>query len=352
MRKIVVIVFLLVGVGLVFYFIKNLNNNLKIYQVEEKQLIRAVYASGYIKPVIEVDIRPEVSGYIEKLYVDEGEDVKKGQILAKIKNDTIPYQIKQIQLEIQKINEKLSENSSFRKNYENQIKIEEEKLNYNQSLLEKRMPLYKKKLVSEEEMQNIKSTINQIKAKINALKSQYNDALEDLNYQKQILEKQKKQLLEELDKYTIKSPVNGKVLKKYLEEGDYVNNMLSTNSIFKIADISKIETVLNVDEEYIHLIKEGQKVLISLDAYPDKVFEGKIFQIIKKSDETTKTVEANIIIEKKKTLAVPISAVYEDKVKVLENGKIVEKPVKIGIKTDGFAEVIEGLKEGDKVILP
>ncbi len=132
-----------------------------------------------------------------------------------------------------------------------------------------------------------------------------------------------------------------------------------------------METLLDVDEEYIPLIKKGMKVLISMDAFPKKVFEGEIFKITGKSDPKTRTVEvkadvkypieipsgitveANIIVKEKEALVVPVSAVIENRyVKILKGkGKVEKVKIKTGIKADGYVEVINGLKEGDRVVI-
>ena len=138
------------------------------------------------------------------------------------------------------------------------------------------------------------------------------------------------------------------MLRKFTEEGDYVNNMIQGNELFSVGDPENLETVLLVDEEYSPLIKIGQKVLITTDAYPDKVFEGKVTLIERESDRKSRTVkvkadvdypgnipvgitiEANIVVMDKEGLFISKDTVKNGYIKITSNGEEVEIPVKQG----------------------
>ncbi len=373
MKKLLILIVIAIFVGIGIVASKNIfKPNIQTVTVEKKKLVKAVYASGKVKPINQVDIKSEVSGYVKNFKLEEGDKVQKNQTVAEIKNETIDDLINEIDKQIKRIKEKLQQNSEFRKQFEDQIKIEKSNLKLLKDNYERRKILYKKKHISQEEIQNLKNQIKITQNKINLLQNQYAEQIKDLQNQLQILQDKKKQLLDEKEKYFIKTPISGTVLKTYVNEGDYVNNITSNNKILTVGDLSKMETLLEVDEEYIPLIKNGMKVLISIDAFPDKVFEGKIVKITGKSDPKTRTVEvkadvkypvkipsgitveSNIIVKEKETLAIPISAIIENEyVKVLkEKNKTEKRKIKTGIRANGYVEVIEGLQEGEKVVIP
>ncbi len=372
MKKLALLVLIIVFVGTGILVSKLFfKEELKTFTVEKKKLVKAVYASGKVKPVNQIDVKSEVSGYIRNFNLEEGDKIKKNQIVAQIENKTINDLLNEIDKQIKRTKEKLQKDSEYRKRFESQIQIEKSNLKLLEDNYKRRKILYKKKQVSKEEIQTLKNQIEITKNKIKLLENQYVDQIKDLKNQLQILQDKRKQILDEKEKYFVKSPISGIVLKTYVENGDYVNNITSNNRILTVGDLSKMETILEVDEEYIPLIKKEMKVLISIDAFPNKIFEGKITKITGKSDPKTRTVEvkadvkypvnipsgitveSNIIVKEKETTAVPISALIEDKyVKVLkEDGKVVKKEIKTGIKANGYIEVIEGLQEGEKVVI-
>ena len=144
------------------------------------------------------------------------------------------------------------------------------------------------------------------------------------------------------------------------EEGDYVNSVLKDDILFSIGNPGALETVLAVDEEFIPLIKPGDKVLITTDAYPGRVFEGKIRVIERESDRVSRTVkvkadtdyppdipvgitvEANIVITDREGLFISREAYKDGYVEVMKDGKKVRVPVEPGAEKDGYIEINEG----------
>lgn len=368
-KKITILLLILIVAVSIFLFYKH-KIGYTYYKVGKKQVIKSVYASGYIDTSDSVIVKSEVSGYLEKLYVKEGDTVKKGQPIAKISNETLYENIKDLDYQMLSIKDKLALNSPFRKENESQIEIKRQILEATKKAYERRKSLYEKGLIPKEQFDEITKNFEIAEKDYKKQIETFNDSLKTLEYQLKSLNAKKLSLEKELDKYIIKSPIDGKVLRKFLNEGDYINSMMQTNQIVSIGNPNKIETVLLVDEEYVPKIKEGMKVLIKLDSYSDKVFEGKIKTIELQSDRNSRTVkvkadvdynlpvvvnmtvEANIIISKEEGLFIPKDLVKDNKVKVLRDSKIEE----VEIKTDnedynGFIKILSGLKEGDKILV-
>lgn len=370
MKKIIGFSFIgLLGLLLTYLYI-SAKNNYKLYEVQEKEVVDSVYSSGYIDSVHSVVVKSQVSGYIEKILVRENQNIKKGQTLAIISNPTLTDNLREITAQKEFIMERLKEDSPFLKELRDSIEIKRINLENLKSVYERRKRLFEKGLISRESFEEVEKNLEIAKRDYDRQVKIFEDTVESLKSQLNSLKARKDSIQSEVKKHTINSPLYGLVLRKFVNEGDYINSMTASNQLFLIGDPQKLETVLNVDEEYIPLLKEGQKVLVILDSYPEDVFEGKIKLIESAVDRNNRTVkvkaeinyhkpvslgmvvEANIIIGSRRALFIPSNSYKDGYVEVLQNGRIERQPVKVGQKSyDGLLEVKEGLSKGQKVVV-
>jgi HlyD family secretion protein len=357
-------VLLTVGALLVFF---DKSNKVKVFVVEERPIKKVVYASGYVKPVDYVVVRSEVSGYVQKIMVKEGDKVKKGQILAIIDPGSLTASLQEIEERLKLAEDRLREDSDYRRNLTEQVQIAKRNMEQAQRYLERRKSLAEKGLIPKEQYEEAKRAYENAKSEYQRALAVYEDAIASLFSEEKTLYANKERIKREIERYYIRSLVDGIVLNKYVDVGDYVNYM-SDNKLFSIGNEKDKEVVLNVDEEYASMIKEGMKVFLSLDIYPDKVFEGTVKLVKEELDRNKKTlevrtsaplpaevpagatVEANILVEEKKALVIPTSAYKDGFVYKYEGVRKVKVPVKVGTQVDGYIEIIEGLKKGDKVV--
>ncbi|MCK4948342.1 MAG: efflux RND transporter periplasmic adaptor subunit [Candidatus Aureabacteria bacterium] len=180
------------------------------------------------------------------------------------------------------------------------------------------------------------------------------------------------------EKASIKSPIDGIVMKKFLDKGAQVEPSVSPLMrvpVIMVANINAVKVLVNVSEKYLGRLKETAEAKVKVDAYPDEAFLGKITRIAPMVDLATRTAEVeieisneehrlkpgmfarvNLILEKKESaLIVPIKAVLSEnnrKVVFIVNGSIAhKKEVKTGIYQKDSVEIIEGLNEGENVII-
>lgn len=191
------------------------------------------------------------------------------------------------------------------------------------------------------------------------------------------------------EKASIKSPIDGMVIKKFLDEGSQVEPSVSPMMrvpVVMVADIDRVKVLVNVSEKYLGRLKENTEAEVKVDAYPDEVFFGKITRIAPLVDLATRTSEVEIKIpnkeyrlkpgmftrvkltleKKENAIIVPIKAVLsENNCKYVfivcpvrketsngVNGSIAhKKKVKTGIYQKDFVEIIEGLNAGEDVII-
>jgi len=402
-KKLIILLLLIVLIPASLFFIKK-----KFFKPKPKYKVleTAKVIRGNIKDIIEATaiVKPQVNAYvkvgaratgrIQKMNVDIGDYVKKGQLIAVIDQREFLTDIERNKAEYKKAIVNLQE---IKRVYPLKIKEAEEKVKSARASYEYALRQYnrEKELLkkgyttrvdydtAKRNLESAKAEYDIAKASLNRLKIEYRTALEkaekDIKASKENLEKAKIRLT-----YTkIYSPIDGIVANITAREGETVVAGLQVANLITILNPEKLEIRIYTDETDIGKVKVGQKVIYYTDAYPDKRFEGVIskiypepvvkenivyyLSIVKVKPEYAKylrpemTIYAKIIVgEKKNVLLVPNSALkYEmgkQYVYKIVNGKPVKVYVKTGIIGEKYTEIIEGLKEGDivatKIIVP
>ena len=327
--------------------------NFKEEKVALKTLQNSVTATGTIEAVTSVTVGTQVSGIVNKLYVDYNSQVKKGQVIAELDKTNL-----------------LSELNTAKAN----LASAQSSLNYQAANMERYKTLYKKGLVSADEYENALLTYRQAKEQVASSKENVQRAQTNLGYA------------------TITSPIDGTVISKSVEEGQTVAASFNTPELFTIAkDLTNMQVVANVDEADIGGVKEGDRVTFTVDAYPDDTFEGTVKQVRLEATTTNNVVTYEVVIsapnadlklkpgltanvtiytqERSGVLAVANKALRftptketvgkdmkivdckgKNKVWTLNGKTLTAHPVTIG-QTDGInTEITKGLKQGDKIV--
>lgn len=225
-------------------------------KVEKKTITQTVAATGKIDPEFKVLITPEVTGEIIELPVKEGDHVKKGQLLIRIKGDQYKAQKERLEASLQSAEATLS--------------IRKAELDKITSEFNRIKELHSKGLSSDSELENIQSSYLSAKggyegAEANVLQSKA----------------QLREVLETLYKTTIYSPLEGTVTQLNVELGERVlgSNFTQGTNIMTISDLNNIEAVVDVDENDVVIVSIGDTAKVKVDAFGDKVFKGTISQI-------------------------------------------------------------------------
>lgn len=327
--------------------------NFKEEKVALKTLQNSVTATGTIEAVTSVTVGTQVSGIVNKLYVDHNSQVKKGQVIAELDKTNL-----------------LSELNTAKAN----LASAQSSLNYQAANMERYKTLYKKGLVSADEYENALLTYRQAKEQVASSKENVQRAQTNLGYA------------------TITSPIDGTVISKSVEEGQTVAASFNTPELFTIAkDLTNMQVVANVDEADIGNVKEGDRVTFTVDAYPDDTFEGTVKQVRLEATTTNNVVTYEVVIsapnadlklkpgltanvtiytqERSGVLAVANKALRftptketvgkdmkivdckgKNKVWTLNGNTLTAHPVTIG-QSDGInTEITKGLKQGDKIV--
>lgn len=255
-RKISIgIIFLAMLGGLLFFSLRKPTEEavrLETTLTERSTLSNVITATGTVEPVVEVEVGTQVSGIIDKIYVDYNSVVTKGQLLAEM--DKI-----NLQAELQAKQASLASSKT--------------EFDYQEKNFARSKVLYEKQLISDTDYET--ATYNYEKAK-----NSYEQNKADMVKVKRNLEYA-----------TILSPIDGVVINRAVEEGQTVASGFSTPTLFTIAnDLTQMRVIADVDEADIGDVEEGQNVNFSVDAYPDDVFEGTITQV-----RLEAVVESNVV---------------------------------------------------------
>lgn len=322
-------------------------------QVSLQTLQNSVTATGTIEAVTSVTVGTQVSGIVNKLYVDYNSEVKKGQVIAELDKTNL-----------------MSELNTAKAN----MTSAESQLNYQSANMKRYQTLYQKGLVSADDYENALLTYRQAKEQVATAKEQVQRAQTNLGYA------------------TITSPIDGTVISKSVEEGQTVAASFNTPELFTIAkDLTNMQVVADVDEADIGGVKEGNRVTFTVDAYPDDTFEGIVKQVRLQATTTNNVVTYEVVIsaqnadlklkpgltanvtiftqERAGVLAVPNKALRftptketvgkdmkivdckgKNKVWTLDGKTLTAHPVSIG-QSDGIhTEITKGLKAGQKIV--
>jgi len=361
-------------------------------RVARRNLIEKVVANGKIEPVIQVKISPEVSGEIIELGVKEGQQVKKGDLLVKIKPDNY---LAASNSAAASYNLAVANKSTAEAN------LEKARLEYERS-----SGLYQAKLVSDSDFLAAKTTYDVAKTTVAG-------AVESVAMAKASLQT----AAADLSKTTIYSPLDGTVSKLNSQLGERVvgTAMMAGTEIMTVADLNAMEARVDVGEVDVVLVSCGQKVHLDVDSFKDKKFEGVVTDVANSANnndtssaastssttDATKfqvkirvtekeaflpgmSVTANIETRSRtNALSVPIQSITTrlptnslptnaaparavadngNKPKTPEGSKPVEivflvegdharaVPVKDGISDENYTEITEGLMEGQEVV--
>lgn len=321
--------------------------------VAPANIMNSITATGTIEPVTSVTVGTQVSGIVNKLFVDYNSVVKKGQVIAELDKTNLMSQLNTAKT---------------------QLATAQSQLNYQTANYKRYKTLFEKGLVAADDFDNAKLSYTQAKEQVASAKEEVQRAQTNLSYA------------------TITSPIDGVVLSKSVEEGQTVAASFSTPELFTIAqDLTNMQVVADVDEADIGDVKEGERVSFTVDAYPDDTFEGEVKQVRQEATTTNNVVTYEVVIsapnadlklkpgltanvtiytaERKGVLSVPSKALRftpqketvgkmkivdvanaKNKVWTIEGNSIVAHKVNIGMTDGTNTQIVGGIAEGTKVI--
>ncbi len=227
-------------------------------QVRKGDISTSITATGTIEPVTEVEVGTQVSGIIDKIYVDYNSEVKKGQLIA--------------ELDKTNLNSRLASAKA-------QLSSVKSDMDYQQTNYNRMKELHDKKFISDDEFESARLAYDKARASYDAQRLSVSEAQTNLSYA------------------YIYSPIDGVILSREVEEGQTVAATMSTPTLFTIAqDLTDMRVIADVDEADIGGVKQGQRVTFSVDAFPNEVFEGSVTQVRQQATTTSNVVTYQVVI--------------------------------------------------------
>ena len=244
----------------IFFFTRSSNSNMQLITAKASRntITNTVTATGTVEPVKKVDIGTQVSGIIDKIYVDFNSEVKEGQVIAEMDRVNLLADLRSKEADL----------ASSKTEFEYQEK------NYARS-----KSLHEKQLISDTDYET--ATYNYEKAKNSYANNQSG----------------MQKVRRNLEYATISSPIDGVVINRAVEEGQTVAAGFSTPTLFTVAnDLTQMRVIANVDEADIGQVEEGQNVTFKVDAYPNDVFEGNVTQVRLEAKNTSNVITYEVVI--------------------------------------------------------
>ena len=318
-------------------------------------------ASGYVVVRRMSTVSSKVTGKILEIFVEEGMQVKEGQVMARLEPSNSRTMLTMAQRELEASRRNLSEI---------EVRLAEARRN-----LERNESLVQQQLISQTALDASRAEVNALAARLAASEAQVKVAESGL---------QMRQI--DFDDTAVRAPFDGVVISKNAQPGEMISPMSSggftRTGIATIVDMDSREVEVDVNEAYINRVKPDQRVEATLDAYPDSPFAAHVINIVPTADRTKATVRVRIGFEKLDPrilpdmgikvrflddtpapvanagprIRVPAAAVQREGdnayVWVVSDGRVERRAVTVGAENDGNVEVRAGVASGDELVSP
>ncbi len=259
------------------------NQKFRLAKVEKGEINLAVTATGTINPVVNVLVGSQVSGTIKALFADFNSQVKQGQVIAQIDPAIFEAQVEQGRANVLNAQANLQ---NARANFENAkanlTKADVAVLDAKRTL-DRNRPLVEKQVIAQATMDTAQTNYDTAVAQVDVAKAQVESAKSQIESFKAQVEQTKAALKvadTNLRYATIRSPVNGTVISRNVDVGQTVAASLQAPTLFTIAkNLTEMQVDSNVSEADVGRITVGQEASFTVDAYPERIFRGKVSEI-------------------------------------------------------------------------
>ena len=313
-------------------------------------MVESVPASGTIRPVVEVKITPDVSGEVVDIFAGEGDSVKTGDLILKIRQDLYLSQVDQANASL----------GTLKAQYARQ-RAEERQARSNH---ERNRRLYELNAISAAELQQSQTELDIARSSLRAAEYAIRSGEAQLN-----------EARENLLKTTVYAPMDGIVSRMNVEKGERVvgTSQMSGTELFRIADFSRMEVAVDVGENDIVRIEPRDSAIVEIDAYPRRQFRGVVTQLansakvanfgvrIELKPDSAKflpgmSAAVKIVTDRRHDcLTLPVTCIFtrdrQEYVWIVEEGRTARaRKVVTGIQELDRIEIRDGLQEDDQVV--
>lgn len=358
----------------------------RLVAVERGDLARSVVATGRVEPISKVEIKSKANGIIKELRVKAGDTVTEGQVLAELDKENLSARLREARAALLGAQ---SNHKAGQAEYEkNKVEAESPDVAFAKRNVERVDKLFKGGLISHQELDDARRALEQAENRQHIARSQLSVSAARVSQAEAEVAQSRatvERAEEELTNATIRSPIRGMVLSRDVEVGSPVSSILNMGSaatlVMVLGDISQVYVRGKVDEADIGNVRLGQQARIKVETFKGREFSGRVTEISPMGAEkdnvvsfevkvsisnpggelsANMTANAEIILEERKAvLIVPESAIAYDQ----QRNASVEVPapasstgrekkqIKVGVSNGSRTEIVEGLIEGQQIIL-
>ena len=308
----------------------------KVFKVVKQRISEKLSYTGTIEAWQKITITPDVGGRIARIYVNEGDRVSKGQLLAEMDVESITLQLQQA---------------------EAALGVAKASFNNAQTNWERMERLFKEKAVSDQQYEQVRLARDAAQAQLEQAQAAVNMAKHTLNIS------------------IMRAPFGGVIASKNAEVGDVINPMMggmsTASGVLTLVDFSRIKVRVDISANDIRLVHKGQTAIVKTPSLPGREFSGTIQVVNLAADPLTKKFGVEVAVDNsdlalrpgtfgeitlevethENALVVPQKAILENAyVFVAQDGKAAKREVTLGLQNTVLVEITRGLAEGDLVI--
>ncbi|MDH5705163.1 MAG: efflux RND transporter periplasmic adaptor subunit [Candidatus Aminicenantes bacterium] len=310
----------------------------KVFKVQRQKISEKLFYTGVIEAWNKINLTPDIGGKIARIHVEEGDRVEKGQLLAELDTRAVRLQLDQAQAA---------------------LAVAEANYNDAQKNMERMERLKKEDAASDQQYEKVKLAYEAADAQLKQARAAVNLARYSL------------------DVSLMKAPFSGVVASKNAEVGDVINPMMGgfspTSGVLTLMDFSRVKIEIDATQQDVARIKKGQSAQLKVTALPNRIFQGRVSMVNITADPVSKKfrVEVNVdnpdlalrpntfgevsleVSTHEHALVIPQKAVLENKYvfRVKDDNTVERVELSLGLQNSDRIEVINGLKEGDLVVV-
>ncbi len=359
----------------------------RLVAVESGTIARSVVATGKIEPITKVEIKSKANGIIKALAVEVDQEVEAGTVLVELDRENLMARVREARATLQGARAAhLAAEANLEKS---RVEAEGPEVEFAKRSHQRATSLFERKLIAQHDLEEARTELDQAEnrrraaeSQLSVAKARVSEAAANVAQAQAAVERAE----EELANATIRAPIRGRILARDIEIGSPVSSILNmgaaATSVMTMGDISQVFVRGRVDETEIGHLRLGQMARIRVETFKDRTFQGKVTQIspmgVERDNVTNfevrvsidnpgnalkanMTANAEIVLEERSdVLLVPEAAISYDasrnaSVEVLDASARNERrkvPVTVGISNGTRTQIVEGLKQGDRVVLP
>jgi HlyD family secretion protein len=346
-----------------------------------------VVATGKIEPITKVEIKSKANGIIKVLAVEVDQEVDAGTVLVELDRENLMARVREARATLQ--GARAAHQAAEAQFEKSRVEAEGPDVEFARRSHERAKSLSERKLIAQHELEEARTALDQAENRRRAAESQLSIAKARVaEAEANVAQAQAAvdRAEEELANATIRAPIRGRILARDIEIGSPVSSILNmgaaATSVITMGDISHVFVRGRVDETEIGNLRLGQPARITVETFKERTFQGKVTQIspmgVERDNVTNfevrvsienpghelkanMTANAEIVLEERpNALIVPEAAISYDSNRKASADLLDPRertgrrrvPIKVGISNGTRTQVLEGLKEGDRIVLP